>query len=129
MSNISKFILYILRSQLSGWSEGTITEQRARQEKSVRFLRLPKQIRRQKITDFGIPAEWIDSPDTGDGMILYLHGGAYGLGSINSHRELISRLVIDTKCRALAINYRLSPENPFPAALEDSVQAYTWLLS
>jgi acetyl esterase/lipase len=129
MASLTKIIMYFLRSQLSGWSEGTITEQRARQEKSVRFFRLPKQIRSQAINDFSVPAEWIDSPDSGAGVILYLHGGAYALGSINSHRELIARLVLASNCKALAINYRLAPENPFPAALEDSVQAYSWLLS
>lgn len=129
MGTFTKIMMYFLRSQLSGWSEGTINEQRARQEKSVRFFRLPKRIRSRAINDFSVPAEWIDSPDSGEGVILYLHGGAYALGSIDSHRELIARLVINTNCKALAINYRLAPENPFPSGLEDSVQAYTWLLS
>jgi acetyl esterase/lipase len=129
MGTQTKIIMYFLRKQLSGWSKGTINEQRARQEKSVRFFRLPKQIRRQVITDIGVPSEWIDSPDSCSGTILYLHGGAYALGSINSHRELIARLVNTTNCRALAINYRLAPENPFPAALEDAINAYDWLIS
>ncbi len=129
MGPLTKIIMYFLRSQLSGWSEGTITEQRARQEKSVRFFRLPKQIRSEVINDFSFSAEWIDSPDSDDGVILYLHGGAYALGSVHSHRELIARLVLATNCKALAIDYRRAPEDPFPAALDDSVQAYTWLLS
>jgi acetyl esterase/lipase len=129
MGSLTKIIMYFLRSQLSGWSEGTITEQRARQEKSVRFFRLPKQIRSEVINEFSFSAEWIDSPDSGDGVLLYLHGGAYALGSVHSHRELIARLVINTHCKALAIDYRRAPENPFPAALDDSIQAYTWLLS
>lgn len=129
MGTQTKIIMYFLRKQLSGWSKGTINEQRARQEKSARFFRLPKQIRRQVITDIGVPSEWIHSPDSCSGTILYLHGGAYALGSINSHRELIARLVNTTNCRALAINYRLAPENPFPAALEDAINAYDWLIS
>lgn len=124
----SKFMLYFLRRQLSGWSDGTIAEQRTRQEKSVRFFRLPKQIKIQKVTDIDVPAEWIEAPNTGSGIILYLHGGAYALGSINSHRELIARLALATNCKVLAIDYRLAPENPFPAALEDSIKVYTWLL-
>jgi acetyl esterase/lipase len=129
MGTQTKIIMYFLRKQLSGWSKGTINEQRARQEKSARFFRLPKQIRRQVITDIGVPSEWIDYPNSCSGTILYLHGGAYALGSINSHRELIARLVNTTNCRALAINYRLAPENPFPAALEDAINAYDWLIS
>jgi acetyl esterase/lipase len=129
MGTQTKIIMYFLRKQLSGWSKGTINEQRARQEKSARFFRLPKQIRRQVITDIGVPSEWIDYPNSCSGTILYLHGGAYALGSINSHRELIARLVNTTNCRALTINYRLAPENPFPAALEDAINAYDWLIS
>ncbi len=66
---------------------------------------------------------------TKKGVILYLHGGAYALGSINVHREYLSRLAIETRRRVFAINYRLAPEHPFPAALEDSLKAYHWLLS
>jgi phosphinothricin tripeptide acetyl hydrolase len=98
MGNLTKIMMYFLRSQLSGWSEGTITDQRARQEKSVRFFRLPKQVRCKAISDLGVPSEWIDSPDSGTGIILYLHGGAYALGSIQSHREMIARLVLTTNC-------------------------------
>jgi acetyl esterase/lipase len=61
--------------------------------------------------------------------MLYLHGGAFALGSINVQRELIARLVRSTKMRGLAIKYRLAPEHPFPAALEDATAAYRWLLS
>lgn len=129
MGILTKFIMFFLKTRLSGWSDGSIDDQRARQEKSARFFRLHKQIRSQVITDFGVPSEWIDSPNSDSGTILYLHGGAYALGSINSHRELIARLVISTKCRTLAINYSLAPEDPFPAALEDSLKAYNWILS
>jgi acetyl esterase/lipase len=129
MGNLTKIMMYFLRSQLSGWSEGTITDQRARQEKSVRFFRLPKQVRCKAISDLGVPSEWIVSPDSGTGIILYLHGGAYALGSIQSHREMIARLVLTTNCKALAINYRLAPENPFPAAFEDVIMAYEGVLS
>lgn len=129
MGMFTKLILYFLRTQLSGWSDGTITEQRTRQEKSVRFLRLPKQIKIHPITDFDISSEWIEPQNAGSGIILYLHGGAYALGSVNSHRELIARLAVATNCKALAIDYRRAPENPFPAALEDSKKAYSWLLT
>lgn len=128
MSVFKKIVLYILRSQLAGWHEGTIAEQRSRQERSTRFLRAPKQVRFQKTSDPGVPSEWIELSGSESGIILYLHGGAYALGSINSHRELISRVVKATNCKALAVNYRLTPENPFPAALEDSINAYEWLL-
>lgn len=125
----TNIFMHFLRTQLSGWYKGSITEQRARQEKSTRFFRMPRQVRSQVINVDGVPSEWIESPDSHAGTILYLHGGAYALGSVNTHRELVGRLVIATKCCALAINYRLAPENPFPAALEDALSAYQWLLS
>jgi acetyl esterase/lipase len=60
---------------------------------------------------------------------LYLHGGGYALGSIESHRDLIARLCCATGARALALEYRLAPEHRFPAQLEDALRAYRWLLA
>jgi acetyl esterase/lipase len=78
----------------------------------------------------GVPAEWITTPEAVDERVIYyLHGGGYIMGSINTHREMISRLSRAAGGRALAIDYRLAPENPFPAAVEDSTGAYRWLLS
>ena len=62
------------------------------------------------------------------GTILYLHGGGYCLGSIDSHRSLAARLAAAAGCRALLVDYRLAPEHPFPAALDDARSAYDWLL-
>jgi monoterpene epsilon-lactone hydrolase len=125
----AKIVKKVLRLQFSGWSEGPIEEQRARQEKSVRFARLPKGIHCWPICANGVSAEWIEAPDADLGVILYLHGGAYALGSINVHRELVARLAHSTRMRALAINYRLAPEHPYPAALSDATTAYLWLLN
>jgi acetyl esterase/lipase len=55
--------------------------------------------------------------------------GAYALGSIETHREFVSRLARASGMRALLIDYRLAPEHPFPAALEDAVAAYHWLIA
>lgn len=127
-SNQARLAKFFIRFQLSGWSEGTLAEQRARQEKTARFSRLPAGIRCQPVDVHGVPAEWIESPHPGPGVILYLHGGAYALGSVNVHRELVARLAVAARLRALAINYRLAPEHPYPAALEDTLAAYQWLL-
>ena len=120
----NKFISVLL----SGWSDGTIEEQRSRQERMSRFNKIPADIQCQPITIGGISGEWITAPGTNSGVILYLHGGAYSLGSINIHREFISRLARFTQTRCLAINYRLAPEHPFPAALDDATSTYRWLL-
>ncbi len=77
----------------------------------------------------GLRAEWAVPEGAGDGpAILYLHGGAYVVGSAGSHRPLVSRLAREAGCRALSLEYRLAPENPFPAAVEDAAGAYEWLL-
>jgi epsilon-lactone hydrolase len=119
----------ILQAKPYSWSKGTINEQRARQEKSTRFFKIPKEIHCQPVKINDMTAEWITCSAARNGVILYLHGGAYALGSINVHREYLARLAITTQLKVLAINYRLAPEHPFPAALEDSLMAYRWLLS
>jgi acetyl esterase/lipase len=77
----------------------------------------------------GIPAAWIVPPGLETTRtVLYLHGGSYNAGSIDSHLPLTSNIALAAKARVLAIDYRLAPEHPFPAAVEDAVAAYRWLL-
>ena len=61
-------------------------------------------------------------------VILYLHGGGYVAGSVNTHKSLIARIARAGKCKAIGINYRLAPENSYPAAIEDCMSAYLQLL-
>jgi acetyl esterase/lipase len=76
-----------------------------------------------------VPAEWLvpqAAPETS--ALLYLHGGAWFLGSPKLYRRFVSGLAQASGVRALVIDYRLAPEHPFPAALEDCISAYEWLL-
>jgi monoterpene epsilon-lactone hydrolase len=77
----------------------------------------------------GVPAEWTITPG-GDPkrVILFLHGGGYMSGSIASHRHLIAQAAREAGTRSLALGYRLAPEHPYPAALEDALTAYRYLL-
>jgi epsilon-lactone hydrolase len=87
-------------------------------------------ILRDPVTAGGVSAEWIAPhgvPTTG--VILYLHGGSFIAGSIASHRTLAGNAALASRARALLIDYRLAPEHPFPAGLEDAAAAYEWLLS
>ncbi|MEW6298937.1 MAG: alpha/beta hydrolase [Thermodesulfobacteriota bacterium] len=78
----------------------------------------------------GVRAEWVAAPGAAeDRVVLYLHGGGYVMGSINTHRELAARLSRAAGARVLVLDYRLAPEHPFPAAVEDATAAYRWLLS
>lgn len=124
----AKILKALLRLHLFGLTDRPIQEQRARQEKSTRYIPLPKGIVCEKVQVNGLPAEWITPSNPSGGVMLYLHGGAYALGSVAVHRDLIARLAVSTRRKALAINYRLAPEDPFPAALEDVLSAYDWLL-
>lgn len=122
-------IIETLRSRPAP-AELNIQQQRADFEQVVAFFPVPPDVHREAVDAGGVPAEWIAAPEvTPDRAILYLHGGGYTIGSINTHREMISRLSRAAGARALAIDYRLAPENPFPAAVEDSTAAYRWLLS
>ena len=61
-------------------------------------------------------------------MLLYLHGGGYCIGSITTHRELAARLAVASQGRVLTLDYRLAPEHPFPAGLDDATAAYRELV-
>jgi monoterpene epsilon-lactone hydrolase len=78
----------------------------------------------------GVPARWSTTPGASKERVLfYLHGGAYLLGSSLAYRSLFSELARAMGARGLALDYRLAPENPFPAAVDDAVSGYRALLS
>jgi epsilon-lactone hydrolase len=94
-----------------------------------RKSRVPKQIKTEKIDVCGLPAESLSGPGALDGkVILYLHGGGYTVGSCDAYRHFVAHISLAAKMRLVLVEYRLAPENPFPAALDDAVAAYRWLL-
>ena len=83
----------------------------------------------EPVTANGVRAEWSSTPSaTEDAALLYLHGGGYVIGSLDSHRHLVAEAGRAAGCWALALDYRLAPEHPFPAAVEDAVAGYRYLL-
>ncbi|MFX1340392.1 MAG: alpha/beta hydrolase [Promethearchaeota archaeon] len=91
---------------------------------------ISKDVQIEKIDIGGIPAEWQTVPDAiKENILLYFHGGGMIMGSPNSQRLLTVALGQALKMRILSVDYRLAPEYPFPAGLEDCVAAYKWLLS
>ena len=77
----------------------------------------------------GVASEWVTAPHSSAGRaIVYLHGGAYVVGSPRSHRGLAARLSGASGASVLVPDYRLAPEHPFPGAVDDAVAAYRWLL-
>lgn len=82
----------------------------------------------QAVDADGVAAEWCIPPNVRPrGTLLYLHGGGYCIASIHDYREFAGRLARATRCRVLSVEYRLAPEHPFPAALNDAIGAYRWL--
>lgn len=82
---------------------------------------------REAVIADSVPAEFIGNPKS-ERVILYFHGGGYVFGSVNSHRPLIEFLAGAGDLRILAVNYRLAPEYKYPAALEDALASYGYLL-
>lgn len=95
-----------------------------------KYAKIPEGINiKHEIID-GINSEWLipnGAPD--EKMILYVHGGGYVSGSCNDHRGFVSKFAKSTNIKTLTYEYRLAPEFPFPAALDDSIKVYQWLLN
>jgi epsilon-lactone hydrolase len=105
----------------------TLQEMRAGFEEMVAAP--PPDVKCEPVSANGVDAEWITAPGAAaDRVVLYLHGGGYVLGSARSHRDLIGRISRAAQARGLALNYRLGPENPFPAAVDDALAGYRCLL-
>jgi acetyl esterase/lipase len=112
---------------LSSKVGASVPEMRAAMEE----LAAPAQpdVKCERLSAGGVDAEWITAPGAAaDRAVLYLHGGGYVMGSINTHRDMIGRLSRAAQARVLALNYRLAPEHPFPAAVEDALAGYRYLL-
>ncbi len=90
---------------------------------------IPGNVREEDVDAGGVPGRLFHVTGAGDRFIYYLHGGGYSIGSIDTHRLLIAQLARAAKANAFAINYRLAPEHPFPAALDDAITAWRWLLA
>ena len=122
-------IVQMLRAQPRN-PNATIEESRAGFEMIAGMFPVPGDITSEKVDAGGVPAEWVAAPGASrDHVVLYLHGGGYCIGSLNTHRDLVGRISRASGARCLVIDYRMAPEHPFPAAVEDATAAYRWLLA
>jgi monoterpene epsilon-lactone hydrolase len=120
-----------LRSKLASRPRSDDYRQR-RREIDARGLQygVGPDVKVEPVTANGVRAEWTSTPlDNSDAALLYLHGGGYVIGSLDSHRHLVAEAGRAGGCWALALDYRLAPENPFPAAVEDAIAGYRYLLA
>lgn len=131
MASIQSHIVSYWIRRLNLFGTGKIDPQilRQRTERLASKSRPHRKVQGVAIEIDSIPSEWlipIGSPQ--DRVLMYIHGGAWFMGSSNTHRGLVSRLAYESGISALVINYRLAPENPFPAGLHDCIKAYDWLM-
>jgi phosphinothricin tripeptide acetyl hydrolase len=107
----------------------SIAERREQYDRAERVFTLPPDTAVDLVTAGGRPAEWIRPGAARDGAALvYFHGGGYVIGSPRSHRHLADAIARAAGVPCLFPDYRLAPEQPFPAAVDDAVAAYRWLI-
>ncbi len=122
-------VLQLIRERVSKEPQ-PIETMRAEFETNAKMFKVAEEIRCETVRIGQFEAEWITPPKSIDGrVLLYLHGGGYVMGSINTHREMVSRICRAGALRGLIPAYRLAPKHPYPAALEDAVSVYQWLLA
>lgn len=118
----------IRENRLPPGTKTSVAKRRAAME-TVAF-RVESDIGVESVAVGELAAEWLRAPDiTGSHAVLYLHGGGYVMGSCNTHRALGGAISRAAGAAVLLPEYRLAPEAPFPAAVNDAVAAYEWLLA
>jgi epsilon-lactone hydrolase len=106
-----------------------IAQMRLDADERAQAFPLPADVTVQPVNANGVKAEWTSTPGADPSrVILYLHGGGYVICSLVSHRHLVAEVGRAAGTRTLAIDYRLAPEHPFPAPVEDTVASYKFLL-
>lgn len=107
----------------------TLAETRESFDSEMARIPLADNVTVESLSFGSVPVEKITPANATPGkVLLYLHGGGHVFGSIKSHRHFVSRLAVATKATAYHIDYRLAPEHPYPAAIEDALVAYRALL-
>ena len=109
--------------------DATPQEMRAGFEAMAGMFPLPPGASHEETRAGDVPAEWVRAAASDEARtLLYLHGGGYVVGSPRTHRALAARIADASGARALVIDYRMGPEHPHPAAVDDAVAAWRWLL-
>ena len=126
--NVLKEIIAAKRK--NPYTEGkSIKQLREETEESGSKIPLPKNTIVEKIIADDVHAEWISCGNVNSNKtFMFIHGGGYYRGSIASTRATVARISEQAGVQCLSIDYRLAPENPFPAAIDDTYTAYNWIL-
>jgi monoterpene epsilon-lactone hydrolase len=127
----AKAMMTLMREAMAGTDHvPTLEEQRAGMAMMAQSAAEPGGVTVTETYAGGCRAYWHDPAGAAmDRAVLYLHGGGYVIGSPKSHERLVGHIAKATGCRALSVDYRLAPEHPHPAAVQDATAAYRWLLA
>jgi len=122
-------LVELLRSQPVLEDRADFAANRAAIEAGSSNLPMPDGTGVEPVVVDGVPCEWVSAANArADRTIAYFHGGAYTIGSLNTHRRFVALLSAATAARVLNVDYRLAPEHPHPAAVDDAIAVYRWLL-
>jgi monoterpene epsilon-lactone hydrolase len=122
-------VIQLLRNNAITKMKEKVEDSRKGLELLASLAKLPKDVKLDHINIEGMESVWISVPESEpDKVVLYLHGGGYMEGSLTSHQDLAMRISRAAKVKVLVVGYRLAPEHPFPAAVEDAVKSYLWLI-
>lgn len=124
---LSRFLRHFVKPRLSRETHD-LSRSRDKLERAMSRRRVPAAVSIVPVRHPAIRGEWQLPPTAGDRCILYFHGGGFVVGSPRVYRGMTARLAELAGARLFSLDYRLAPEHPFPAALEDAIAAYAWLL-
>lgn len=129
MQSIKSRLIYAsLKQKLADFRQLRLSVQDARAARDAatpKTFAMPAGVHTEAVVQHGVAGEWL-KPARADtpGIVLYVHGGAYVQGSIQTHRTLAAHIALAAHCHSYIFDYRLAPEHPFPAALEDALSTY-----
>ena len=123
-------VIALVKSREADESQGATEGRRRSFEQMTDGFTIDVPARYSRVNAGGVTAEWVAAEGASESrVVLYFHGGGYIIGSPRTHRAMLAHLSRDSASRVLALDYRLAPEHPFPAPVEDAVASYKWLLS
>jgi acetyl esterase/lipase len=123
-------VISLVKTREVDESQGATEGRRRSFERMIDGFTIDISAKYNRLNAGGVTAEWVSAEGASDSrVVLYFHGGGYIIGSPRTHRPMLAELSQASGGRVLALDYRLAPEHPFPAPVEDSVAAYRWLLS
>lgn len=129
-SVVIKLALRYSRLLRSDITNGNLAAKRVAYARLAKRFPVSKSVKIRPENAGDCKAEWLTTPQSRpDRVMLYLHGGGFVFDSTKLHRDMIARIAAAGKVSALSLNYSLAPEHPYPAALDETVAAYRWLLA